>query len=233
MLERADSAVQAVRKQIPMRGNVQTDIDQTHGDAHHRAYATRTTVTANLRARLQKYDPSKLPDGLTSTILAAASAKITGAGNCEDFRAATLLEAGERLESGEQLVAVVNDAGDHTFVQMESKRRDGTTQVVVLDAWANGPAVLAQDCPYAQMDPGKHLEVRVTSKAQALAAKKLVAALVNDFNKDGPALAELRTVIENRKKKELEALQQGRQPVRGRVFSEEHVTGEDMIQPLR
>lgn len=31
MLERADSAVQAVRKQIPMRGNVQTDIDQTHG----------------------------------------------------------------------------------------------------------------------------------------------------------------------------------------------------------
>lgn len=129
-------------------------------------------MTANLKARLQKSDLSQRPEVLTGTTLAAASARITGSGNCEDFRAATLLEAGKRLKPGEQLVAVVNDAGDHTFVQMESKRRDGTTRVVVLDAWANGPAVLAQDCPYAQMDPGKHLEVKVTSRAQALGVRR-------------------------------------------------------------
>ena len=52
VLTRATEAVEAVRKQIPMRGNVTTDLEQTERQSAYRLHAVRFSVSANVRERL-------------------------------------------------------------------------------------------------------------------------------------------------------------------------------------
>ena len=213
VLERATEAVEAVRKQIPMRGNVTTDLAQTERQAAYRLHAVRFSVSANVRERLNTSNMQS-PRGLRQTVLTAASARIVGAGNCNEFQSAVLLEAGKRLQPGERLVAMETDARDHTFVQMESKRRDGTTRVVVLDAWANGPAVLAEDCAYAQHAP-KPRASQVANRDDARRADRIAATLVKQHNQDEASLKQLKASIEGRAQRDIPS---------GILFEEQHVT---------
>ena len=193
MLERATNAVDTVRKQIPIRGNVKTDLVQTEQQAAHRLHASRNTVMANMVKQLTSSN-TRPPPALSGAVICAAAARVTGAGNCDEFQSATLLEAGKTLEQGERLVATLNDAKNHAFVQMESQRPDGTLRVVVLDAWANGPAVLAEDCAYAQMNPGIHLR-ELNDRLDAFRADRVATHLVNAHNNDPVSMQQLRTTL--------------------------------------
>ena len=220
MLERGTEAVDTVRKQIPMRGNVRTDLDQTEQQAAHRLYASRYPVTANMRMRLNSGHKLPLPE-LKAAVISAASARVTGAGNCDEFQSAALLAAGKKLRQGERLVATVNDAKDHTFVQMESQRPDGTMRVVVLDAWANGPAILAEDCAYAQMNPKMHIG-EVTDRVDAIKADRIATNLVKAHNKDSVSLAALQATLER---------QHSKPSPGGFIYDELHVSGQTLVAP--
>jgi hypothetical protein len=217
MLERATDAMETVRRQIPVRGNVDADNEQTVGEAARRVYATRFTVSAHMGRRLIDLS-AQAPPTLRAAVLNTASARVTGAGNCQDFQSAVLIEAGKRLKPGETLVPATDHAGQHAFVQMESKRPDGTVRRAVLDAWSNGPAVLADDCAFAQHDPAR-LGVRVERPRDARRADRLADKLVRDHNSDPAALERLKQTLDARTQA----------PPAVPIFEEMHVSGALMV----
>lgn len=136
-LRAANASLNETRQRLPHgRGNVREDLTATDGNSRWRAGAARTLARAIDRDRETQRD-----DYRSQTIHQAASAATFGAGNCGEYSTVSAALHSDRLEPQEELHIVTNGSHQWTEPRIGSDRE----RTVVIDAWSDGPPVLASD----------------------------------------------------------------------------------------
>jgi hypothetical protein len=83
----------------------------------------------------------------------AMTAQVFGAGNCGQYAAVAAFAYGERAQQlgrpGDESIRLAHEQGkDHFWIEVHDA--DRSRQPLVVDPWADGPAVLAEDSRFAQ-----------------------------------------------------------------------------------
>ncbi|MFE8646856.1 hypothetical protein ACFX58_17400 [Sphingomonas sp. NCPPB 2930] len=139
------------------RGNVDVDIHRTGHESTRRVHVARNQAEAWSSA------PERHP-----RIALAATALFVQAGNCGDHASlAVCLHAG-RLRPGETANLVTPEEVDHEFVEIRTM--DGRAHDVVVDAWGDGPAIMAEDGRFSSETPPPVLFAHASDVGPALAA---------------------------------------------------------------
>jgi hypothetical protein len=123
------------------RGNVTTDIQASDHESTRRVAIARE-ITGHMERLHSNFGPSD----------AAAVAMFVAAGNCgEHARVATSLHVA-KLGEAESAHDVTRNGVDHAWC--ESRSGKGRDHDVVIDPWAEGPAILAPDGEYTRKEKG-------------------------------------------------------------------------------
>nr|BCN13711.1 type III effector HopX1 [Pseudomonas cannabina pv. alisalensis] len=148
----ADEAVVEARNALPFgRGNVGVDAQKTDLESSIR---TRSVMRLTRDAEAAGHTPMRGVDAdMNWNVLVAMSGRIFGAGNCrEHARIASFAYGGLAQESGrssEEKIHLATKAGvDHVWV--ETDHPDADSSPMVIDPWANGSAILAEDSRFAK-----------------------------------------------------------------------------------
>ena len=134
-LREANATVEQSRQLLGMgRGNVAVDIEATQGQSTRHAEAGR---------RLGREVQAHAKGVASRDVASVAASVIAQAGNCsEHANVATHLHAG-KLGPGEEVHATSHKKADHSWAELKDKGdRD---HHVVIDPWAEGPAIFAPD----------------------------------------------------------------------------------------
>ncbi len=135
-LRQANDLLQQTREAIPIgRGNVTTDIEASNGHSYRTSSAAR--VVRNSRKL------NALP------VHRAAIAEIAGAGNCGEHAAVAVYKLATQLSAGQEAHCVVNRKEDHGWAELRTPAPADERPTIVLDAWAEGPAIHAEDGAFA------------------------------------------------------------------------------------
>ena len=151
-LKEANDTIHEVRETLSFgRGNVSMDLDMTNGESGQRVAAGRV-LTNRLR-------DSGAALGVTHTV---AMAELVKAGLCSEHGDVSVHRHIPKLAPGDQVHKVANPASDHGWAEW---RRPGSPlkNAIVMDAWAEGPAIFAEDGKYT--NPGVPDENRVSRYA--------------------------------------------------------------------
>jgi len=133
-LRRADDTVIETRCRLSVgRSNVDVDIDRTAHDSSRRLYAGRELAATQLATGAQADEH----------LAVAAAALFLRAGNCMEYANAALALHAARQGPDETALTVVPDSVDHRFVELHTGQ--GREHDVVVDPWADGPAIMAPD----------------------------------------------------------------------------------------
>ena len=123
------------------RGNVTTDIQASNHESSRRVAVARE-ITRHLDRLQQDFGPSD----------AAAVAMFVAAGNCgEHAGVATSLHVA-KLGQTESAHDVTREGADHLWSECRSGK--GRDHDVVIDPWAEGPAIFAPDGAYTRKEKG-------------------------------------------------------------------------------
>ncbi|TFW06304.1 hypothetical protein E4K72_10255 [Oxalobacteraceae bacterium OM1] len=116
------------------RGNVATDLARSSFDAFHRVHAARTVGA----------DPEVLFEEEVALAIHA------GAGNCEESGRVAAFMHVPRMRPDESVHLVQHAIESHAWAEV--RHAGGRTAIddVIIDAWAEGPAVLRADAAYAK-----------------------------------------------------------------------------------
>ena len=132
------------------RGNVHDDIRDSNHQSSRRAEAGRNLVdklSSKFSADVQ------MGAGSTTGVFRAAGPMAAQAGNCGEHAAvAAFLHAG-KLEEGEQVHCVGSTEMDHSWAEWRGEGSSGGHRVV-MDPWAKGPAIFAEDSAFAANEHG-------------------------------------------------------------------------------
>ena len=146
LLRIANSAVTRTRATIPYRGNVDVDLQTSELES-----LVRERVASRLTETLLRGRPMH-PDSRSNIIIQSALAsRVSGGGNCQEYAANSSLAYGTEAltlmrPSSEEIHIVARRNKDHGWAEV----RPSSEQSVVMDAWADGPAVLAEDSHFAK-----------------------------------------------------------------------------------
>ncbi|TKC81614.1 hypothetical protein FAZ69_26970 [Trinickia terrae] len=141
-LKAADASLSEARRHLPHgRGNVGEDLARTEGESRWRADAARSFVP-----KLDRMRGTSEIDYRGRAINQAASALAFGAGRCGEFSAVSGVLHTGRLGPGEELHIVANRS--HQWAEARIGATD-RKRAVVLDAWAQGAPVFADDSRFA------------------------------------------------------------------------------------
>jgi len=154
------------------RGNVSTDIQASDHESSRRVAVGRE-ITGYLG---QQHEDFGTPD-------AAAVAMFVAAGNCgEHAQVATSLHVA-KLEEAESIHQVTRKGVDHRWSESRSgKTRDHD---VVIDAWAEGPAIFASDGAYTRKEKGLR-SVDVYRASQAYAVSESIKRTTQQLEERAP-----------------------------------------------
>ncbi|MGF6666185.1 hypothetical protein QF000_007918 [Paraburkholderia atlantica] len=164
-LRRADMSVRETRALMPAgRGNVREDIRDSLAEATRRSMGGRSLAE----------DPEVESDALSRPIWA-------GAGHCGEHGNLAAAAHAARLRPGEQSQAISGVGIDHAWAETTPADPEGKAdekeRTIVMDAWADGPAVFASDSRYKSHQGGGTVKNRhgpehagLLQKAKELAA---------------------------------------------------------------
>ncbi|HET9642577.1 MAG TPA: hypothetical protein VFP68_04295 [Burkholderiaceae bacterium] len=155
----ADAAVSHTRQALSFgRGNVTVDIARTGGKSHVRVLAAQMMNVVWL-------NQPDVPDyvqqlGLAEyrrnfDVVAASTAQLYSAGNCDEYAAVTAFAYGKlRSEQpgsrpGEEVGVMTNERRRHSWAEAQAHASCEGDSRIVMDAWAEGPAVFAADSRFA------------------------------------------------------------------------------------
>lgn len=146
VLRLANSAVNRTRATIPYRGNVDVDLHTSELEG-----LVRERVANRLTENLLRGKPVDADSRSNLVIQSALASRVSGGGNCQEHAANSSLAYGtEALRhtrpSSEEIHIVARRNKDHGWAEV----RPSSGQSVVMDAWADGPAVLAEDSRFAK-----------------------------------------------------------------------------------
>lgn len=133
-LRSAHQTVAETRQKLSVgRGNVRTDIKKSNHKSTRQMDIGRTLDT-----HLQK------KEGVDYRISGASTAEFVRAGNCQEHGDVSTHSHATRLKSGQTINTVEWKKGDHVWSELQvDSTRSGRD--VILDAWAEGPAVFRED----------------------------------------------------------------------------------------
>lgn len=187
-LVKANDTVHEAREALSFgRGNVSTDLDATNGESAQRVAAGRV-LTNRLReggARL----------GVSHTV---AVAELVKAGLCSEHGDVSVHRHVPKLEPGDQVHKVAAPDADHGWAEW---RRPGSPlkNAIVMDAWAEGPAVFAEDGKYTNSEVPDEARVSRYAYGTALGrralssverAKEQLSSVTAHFDRARESLAE-------------------------------------------
>ena len=154
------------------RGNVTTDMQASNHESSRRVAVARE-ITGRLE---QQHEDFGTPD-------AAAAAMFVAAGNCgEHALVATSLHVA-KLGEAESAHHVTRKGVDHHWSEFHSgKSRDHD---VVIDAWAEGPAIFAPDGAYTRKEKGLR-SVDVYRANQAYAVSESIKRTTQQLEEHAP-----------------------------------------------
>lgn len=149
-LRTADEAIREVRAAMALgRGNVNVDLRETGGKSRMHMVAARGMVHDWDRAgaRLANTEP------VNFHVKQAAASRVFGAGNCAEYASLAVLAYGNEARhreppSQERVQAVHHRIKKHGWAEVRPAKGSGGR--VVMDPWADGPAVFAEDSRFAK-----------------------------------------------------------------------------------
>ena len=148
-LRRANASVNETRALLKHgRGNVDVDVRATGNESRWRMKAART-----LKDQFDGRSGERWVDFSTQATHSAAAAHVFGAGNCGEHTSTTAVYHSRRLEEHETVHYVKGRQIGHTWAEARLHATGGPgdrERAIVLDAWADGPAVLAPDARFAR-----------------------------------------------------------------------------------
>lgn len=140
-LRYANQTVNATRERLDAgRGNVSDDISRSANNSTHRTGAAR-----DLAEELSSDDC--MPE--ESAQIGAAAAMLLRAGNCYEHAVVTTLMHGSPLVSPQTVHLVNAKKRDHVWSELRVDGNGASPGDIVMDAWAEGPAVLREDSEFA------------------------------------------------------------------------------------
>jgi hypothetical protein len=140
----ADRAVVEARSIMNMgRGNVGDDIDKTD------RRSTWHTEAARILMKKLLEDARWLSIEETAAT-AAASILALRAGNCSEHADMVTVLAGPKLKRGQTAHVVESTERGHQWSELRVNGREPDPRDIVMDAWAEGPAVFRGDSEYAR-----------------------------------------------------------------------------------
>jgi hypothetical protein len=163
-LVKANDTVHEAREALPFgRGNVSTDLEATNGESAQRVAAGRV-LTNRLRdagARL----------GVSHTVAVAEQVK---AGACSEHADVSIHRHVPKLEPGDQVHKVAAPDADHGWAEW---RRPGSPlqNAIVMDAWAEGPAIFAENGKYTNPEVPDEARVSKYAYGPALGRRALAS----------------------------------------------------------
>ena len=186
-------ALEQVRRALPLgRANVDVDVIATGGAAAWRGLAVSTAE--------ERIPAVELPeDHLEACALGirAGAVEHFGAGVCDDHAALGVATLAPHLQPGEALSTHVLPDPPHAWAERVMPTPEGEERIVI-DAWAEGPAILAEDGAFSAQ-PEAIEDVRVTSQEAAAVGlgRDLTRATLSLTRGFGPAEleAQLRSAL--------------------------------------
>jgi len=140
-LNLADDTLIETRRGLRVgRGNVDVDIQQTGHESTQRVRIARGF------AEVWSSTPERHP-----RIAIAAAALFVQAGNCGDHASVALSLHAGKLRPGETANLVKPAGIDHEFVEIRTA--EGREHDVVIDAWGDGPVIMATDGRFSSGSP--------------------------------------------------------------------------------
>ena len=136
------------------RGNVDEDDILTGGtsrqrvDAARKVARSRADIAADVAADLGPPLDKEQKDAIYLDTIAAASVALA-AGNCGESSAVAARLHASKLQGQETVSHISSTSFDHAWVEIETLQRPG----VVLDPWANGPAMEKGDTAWRTSGP--------------------------------------------------------------------------------
>ncbi|KPB44883.1 MULTISPECIES: XopE/AvrPphe family type III secretion system effector [Pseudomonas syringae group] len=113
----------------------------------------RGNVVSDLRlsnVRSATYSSLSYSLGENDENLLAGSALAAGAGNCDHNAAINTRRHADRMEDGGQMMTVRDYEHSHLYALYQPPNSAEAEESVVLDSWADGPAVLLRDSHWAE-----------------------------------------------------------------------------------
>lgn len=157
-LRQADDTVVETRRRLDKgRGNVDVDIERSEHESSRRQRVAREIV----RLQVTGGDPHQ-------HLAIAAAALVMRAGNCMEHASAALGLHAARQAPGEAIVSVVPAGVDHNFVELRTG--EGREHDVVVDPWADGPAIMAPDGEFTGAQPPLEVTRVLPGQGRAVAA---------------------------------------------------------------
>lgn len=140
-LDLADDTLIETRRGLRVgRGNVDVDIQRTGHESTQRVRIARSF------AEVWSSTPERHP-----RIAMAATALFVQAGNCGDHASVALSLHAGKLSPGETANLVKPSGIDHEFVEIRTT--EGREHDVVIDAWGDGPVIMATDGRFSSGSP--------------------------------------------------------------------------------
>lgn len=187
-LLQAQQAVEQVRRSLPLgRSNVDVDVVATAGAA-----AWRGLAVSMAEERVPVPDlPDEHLEAFALGIRGAAVAHF-GAGTCDDHAALSVVTAAPHLTPGEALTTRVLPDPPHAWAEQVAAQPEGEERIV-LDAWAEGPAILAQDGAFsAQPDVIEDVRITLQEAPVVLLAHTVTGETLSAIPGFAPAALEAR-----------------------------------------
>ena len=154
---RANETVRQTRQALGYgRGNMSDDIDYSHG---------QSTIRTEAGRRARKNIP---PWTFDHPVRVAASSLAAQAGNCGEHAYVAAFLHAPKLREGQRVCVVSHKKEDHSWAELRSKDAD-RSQHIVMDPWAKGPAIFADDGDFTSNEREVKVEHRYgqTSGAKA------------------------------------------------------------------
>jgi len=183
LLQQAHRTVDATRRALTGgRGNVSVDIGSTLGHSSLQSQACRAVIGYLERAHTVPgavagsgpFGRGQKPDAATT---AAAGALAAGAGHCAEHAAVAVLVQAPHLAPGQEVRIVERVRVDHMWAELHAPQASGA--VIVLDAWADGPAVFHEDARFAA-DRAAVNRLRTIRRADGMQAGAAVDGWLQD-----------------------------------------------------
>jgi hypothetical protein len=191
----ADEAVRRTRNAFPFgRGNVDVDTVRTRLESTVRSLAAKTL----LKEKLFTGPEVRSSPNENFYALCAMTGKVFGAGVCDNFAATAAFTYGALVKDvgcppGEEVRLVASYRPKHVWAEVSMP---GITPSIVMDAWLEGPAVLAEDSRFAANPKRKYANASLQladaaeinewsdSASQSVSASEEVKARVEEARKE-------------------------------------------------
>ncbi|MDV2450602.1 type III effector HopX1 [Xanthomonas hortorum] len=143
-LRKANDSIGNTRQLLRFgRGNVDTDLRDTHNESGWRTKAAR-----QLKDELYMRSGGRFVEHAEQMRHSAAAAVVFGSGNCGEYASTTSVYHSSRLGAQETVHYV--SGRNHSWAEARLPAEDATgSSTIVMDGWSTGPAVLAPDSRFA------------------------------------------------------------------------------------